>query len=262
MLLQLMRFSILDLVLLKYGTSDTNAFEPDGVDLRRMGALSYIGLRARAVGVELLVREERPKRCVIFTRKGTGITNLASLRGRSIAFGDQSSTIAFSAKYELAREGILGADLRQWDHIEGRKRFLENVYRVGLVQAMRTSLNDHALMVKAVTSGEFDAGVGRFEFVREHTGRDLQIIHEFSSPPNIWVAASRLGTNQLALLRSALLGIESVPSPFIKGHGQAPRLVELDDGYFEPMRVALRNEVARFEGDRRVSTQVMIQDDE
>ena len=255
------KVTALDLVLLKYGTTDTNAFGEGGVDLRRMGALSYIELKSRAVGVQLVAREERPKRCVIFARKSLGLTNLTSLRGRSIVFGDRASTIACSAKIELVRAGVTGADLGRWDHIEGRKQFLESVYRVGMMQAIMANLNDHGLMIKAVLSGEYDAGVGRYEFVREHMGRDVQILHEFESPPNAWVAATRLGTQHIATIQSALIGAESVPAPHTKGHTLVPKLVSVDDGYYESMRTALRNEVMRFDGKRHLRIQE-IQDDE
>lgn len=247
---QLGRPVVLDLRLLKFGSADVAEVIRGDVDLRRMGALSYVTLRQHSAEVRALARENRPKDCAIFVRRGSGIARLQDLAGRSIAFGKAHSTISCLAKVELVRAGVHGHQLAAWRHLDNRQAYLERLHRVGLRAAIASNTHGHAEVIAAVRRGEFDAGVARREFVQDFAGADLMIIHEFASLPNVWVAVGQRGAELARPLQVALIGAESVAGGESGDDPVLLRLVAADEAGFAPLRRALADEVPRFEGNQ------------
>jgi hypothetical protein len=113
-------------------------------------------------------------------------------------------------------------------------------------------LHSHAEVIRAIQRGEFDAGVAREGFVQDLVYRDFDIIHRFNSTPNVWVAGRELNSNVLNALRAALVDSSTLRLRGGMGRLVPTRFAPVDETYFESMRRALTNEVARFEGARRV----------
>lgn len=243
---------VFDLRLLKYSSIEPGVPAAGDLALRRMGALSYVLLRERGDNVRVLARDDRPKGCAIFARRGEGIARLSDLAGRSFAFGKSHSTISGLAKVELVRAGITGSRLSAWRHFDDRKAYLERLHRVGLRRAMAERTHGHAAVIAAVRRGEFDAGVARREFVRDFAGSELVILHEFDAPANVWVGAGGLPAEMVHPLQAALVGAESVPLPEAGDGRVLLRLVPATEEHFEPLRRAFADEIRRFEGDRPV----------
>lgn len=120
------------------------------VDLGSCGPVPYIDAHEK-YGVFPLLRGLTRKgkdfyRSIIFTRKGSPVTQIAGLRSRSFAFGQRLSTAGFVMPlYYLASEGICLKDLSRYSH-----------------------LKHHDLVVKAVLRGEYDGGASKDIVVKRY----------------------------------------------------------------------------------------------
>jgi ABC-type phosphate/phosphonate transport system substrate-binding protein len=157
------------------------------VDLMRMDPASYVLLRKADPTLTPLVQEAfggRPELCgVIFARPGAGITRLADLRGKSIAFGNAYSAIGnYAAKAALLAVGLCAADLRSTNLFSGRG-------------------------MTAVREGEWDAGVVRLDEFAAMTnaGIRLQLVAQLRSPGYTWVATRKLEAAVAKAIRDQLL---------------------------------------------------------
>lgn len=108
------------------------------VDFMRVGSASYVLMKGTQPGISLLVAQEEPSECVIFTRADSGI-NLSQLRGKSFAFGDAKST---SGSY-LPKAYFLG---------------LADPIRASDLSPKSREFPSLDLVVEAVRKGECDAG--------------------------------------------------------------------------------------------------------
>ena len=241
----------IDLKVFKFNIVDADEISRGALTLRRMGALPYVNLKQNQPGLMAFARDDTEKNSAIFVRKGSGVTALGQLRGKSFAFGDENSTITFWAKFHLARAGVYGTNLARWSHLDSKRVYIERVHQFGLKHAASRVLHSHTEVIQAVRQGEYDAGVAREGYVQDFVHRDFDIIHRFNSTPNVWVAGRELNTNILNALRMALF--DSGTLRFRGGLGRAvpTRFVPVDETYFESMRQASTNEIVRFEGGRR-----------
>lgn len=243
-----------DLKAFKFNSVDPEEIVRGALAIRRMGTLPYIHLKAQYPGLVALARDEAEKDCVIFVRKGLGIASLSQMRGRSFAFGDESSTITFWAKFHLARAGIFGTNLTRWEHLDSKQGYVTRVQQLGLKRAASRVLHSHSEVIQAVRQGEYDAGVAREGYVQDFVHRDFDIIHRFNSTPNVWVVGRGLDTNVLYALQRAMFDGGTLLLRGGMSRTVSTRFVPVDDSYFESMRQALTNEVAHFEGDRSVQS--------
>jgi serine/threonine protein kinase/ABC-type phosphate/phosphonate transport system substrate-binding protein len=243
---------LIDLMLFKPQGGKVESLIRGDSDLKRMGALPYLVAKSIEPGLIPLAIDSEPKQAAIFVRKDSGITNLAQLVGKSLAFGDDDATISFQAKAELARAGILGSDLSRWEHLQ-RKGSATNLAAKVSRPGMPSS---HARAIIAVRNGGFDAGVGRLEYVQDFTKRELMIIHRFQSNPNFWVGSDELEPKQIRAIRQALteepLQIAGGPENTMAKN----RFLPMDDHYFDSIHATMTNEVARFEGNRPVQSRL------
>jgi len=102
------------------------------VDFMRLGPASYVLMKQKRDGVSLLVAEENPIQCKIFTRANSGIETLKELKGKRFAFGDPESTFGtILAKAALWRAGIRARDLSTNSHFPSHDKVAEAVLSNG-----------------------------------------------------------------------------------------------------------------------------------
>jgi serine/threonine protein kinase len=246
---------LIDLMLFKPRGGKVESLIRGDSDLKRMGALPYLVAQAIEPGLTPLAIDAEPKQAAVFVRKDSAITNLAQLVGKSLAFGDDDATISFQAKVELTKAGILGSNLARWEHLQ-RTRYRTNLSGKTDVVPAANMPSSHARAIVAVRNSEFDAGVGRLEYVQDFTKRELRIIHRFQSCPNFWVASDELNSKEIAAIRQALT---EEPVQIAGGPPTSEpttHFVAMDDHYFDSIRAAMTNEVARFEGDHPIQSRL------
>jgi serine/threonine protein kinase/ABC-type phosphate/phosphonate transport system substrate-binding protein len=247
---------LIDMMLFKPQGGKVESLIRGDCDLKRMGALPYFNAKAIDSRLTPIARDAEEKEGVIYVRKNSDIVNLSQLVGKRLAFGDDDATISFQAKVELARAGILGTNLH-WEHlirkgsaIRRKRGTSDHVERPGVG-------GSHVLAIKAVLAGDYDAGVGRLQYVQDFTKERLRILHRFKSSPNFWVASSAASNDVVRAIRQALT--EHGPTRFTVGPRATPgssRFVPIDDSYFDEARRAMTNEVAQFEGNRPVQSRL------
>ena len=247
------RPTLMDMMLFKPQGGKVESLIRGDSELKRMGVLPYFNAKAIEPRLVPIARDADEKEGVIYVLKSSDITNLSQLVGKRLAFGDDDATISFQAKVELARAGIVGTNL-QWEHL---------VRKGSANRAKQIQGGSHVLAIKAVLAGDYDAGVGRLQYVQDFTKERLRIIHRFKSSPNFWVASGAVSNNVVQAIRQALT--EHGPTRFTVGPKAAPgssRFVSIDDSYFDEARRAMTNEVARFEGNRPVQSRLGSQTEE
>jgi serine/threonine protein kinase/ABC-type phosphate/phosphonate transport system substrate-binding protein len=250
---------LIDLKLFKPGGGKVDSLLKGDTHFKRMGALPYLAAKAKDPSLVLVARDADEKEGVLFTRQGGGITNLSRIAGERVAFGDEDATISFQAKVELVHGGIVGTNLAAWEHLR-RKRRLGHGMDASTNEDDRPEIpSSHARAIQAVRLGEYDVGVGRWEYVRDFTKQELQIIHRFFSSPNFWVASGKVAPKVVEAFRQALTGYG--PTQITVGPEQIKKIsaiVPADDDYFDGVRRAMTNEVRVFEGDRPVQSRLRI----
>jgi serine/threonine protein kinase len=252
---------LVDLKLFKFNTTkvleviSAQKGQVDHVDFAAVGAYAYVRAKAREPGISLIARESDPKPSVFFIQKGSGITNFTQFKGKRLAFGDLAATISFWAKVHLARNHIFGSEVA-WDHLNSKPAYLERLQREGLRNAARERSHSHAAGIVAVLSNKADIAVARREFVQDLTKDRLQIVFEYESTPQLWVASRKPEPSVTAAFRKAFIETKAIVLEGGANPRQITRLLPVEDSYFDPLRQVLTNEVARFEGDRPMQSRL------
>lgn len=179
------------LVIFKSYSEANDALVAGEVDFVRFGPASYVIAKQREPGVTLLAMEhkngERRFSGVIVVPSDSSIENLADLKGKRFAFGDENSTIGrYLAQAELAKAGIRARDLSHYEYL-GR----------------------HDLVAKAVSLGDFDAGS-----IKENTYKKLadegklRVLWKFDNVTKPWIARAGIDADLFDHLRQSLLSID------------------------------------------------------
>jgi len=153
-----------------------------------MGALSFLNARRVNPGLKAIAQVNTKKDAVIFARRDSSITGIAELCGHSFAFGDTNATLSLLAKVHLIEAGLCGADLSRYEHLDSHAVYQEQVRRGGSQD--EPDLSSHSEAIKAVLSGEFDAGAARVAAVATNLSHELIALKFFDSPPNVWVVST------------------------------------------------------------------------
>jgi phosphonate transport system substrate-binding protein len=163
------------------------------LDFMRMNAFQYVRAHAGNPKVRPLVRSSSDFDVVIFTRRGSGITNLSQLRGRSLAFGEQASTVSFVAKAYLADAGIHGEDLAFYKYAHELETDPHKQAQMDREYVEGGYIYSHNASIYAVLMGRLDAGVAlnnRFYLVHD-VRRELAVIKKFRDFGSPWVTGPR-----------------------------------------------------------------------
>jgi phosphonate transport system substrate-binding protein len=175
------------------------------VDFARLGPASYIVAKERSPKILLLACEghEGTKQFsgVIVVRNSSSFKTLADLKGKSMAFGDPTSTTGrYLAQAVLAKAGITAKDFANYDYL-GR----------------------HDKVIFAVASGAFDAGAANERtFEKYAKEKDLRELYRFPSPTQAWVAQPNLSPKLLKVLRETLLEMKGEGLEYIGRNGFLP----------------------------------------
>ncbi|MCG8547054.1 MAG: PhnD/SsuA/transferrin family substrate-binding protein [Alphaproteobacteria bacterium] len=162
------------------------------VDFARFGPASYIKANEWDPRIEILVLESRKGRKVfkgvICVADDSPIQNVAQLKGKTFAFGNERSTIGrYLAQLYLLRHDITASDLSHYEYL-GR----------------------HDAVGAAVGGGRFDAGALKESTFKKLVadGVPLRAIADFPNVTKPWIARGGLPDAFKALLRKALLSLD------------------------------------------------------
>ena len=103
----------------------------------------------------------QPTRCVIITKKDSGISKISELKGKTVAFAASKSTSGnLIPRYLLANSGVHLNDLRQY-----------------------VNFDYHDSVVKAILKGQYDAGSVRDSVARKYMKLGIETIAESEAIP-------------------------------------------------------------------------------
>lgn len=162
------------------------------VDMMRLGAASYVSAKAENASIGIIAMESiRGKKKfdgVIVVHQNSPIKTLEDLRGRSFAFGAETSTQGrFAPQLELALKRIYAKDFSRYEYL-GR----------------------HDAVAAAVGAGLFDAGALEETMFNKMAGSGTPIreLHRYSDATKAWVVRADFDRVMLANLRAAVLFIK------------------------------------------------------
>ncbi len=163
------------------------------VDFARLGAVSYVLGKNEQPALELLAMENSHGDVtfegLIVVRDDSDLVAVSDLKGRSIAFVSERSTLGrYFAQAYLAASGISAADLRDYDYV-----------------------GDHEGVGLAVWTRRYDAGAMNRRIFDKLVARGLKLraIGSFKNVTRAWVARAGLPAETAESLRQALLGIDA-----------------------------------------------------
>jgi len=166
------------------------------VDFSRFGPASYIEAKRINDSIEILAMENKNEQKVFFgiiaVHEDSDIQSMEDLRGRSFAFGDESSTIGrYLSQLYLENNGLRAGDLSSYKYL-GR----------------------HDIVGTAVGAGDFDAGA-----LNESTFKKLlakgEPIRELARFPNVtkpWIARKGLDPEVFLALQESLWELDDARS--------------------------------------------------
>lgn len=196
------------------------------LDIAYLGPVSYVSLRDSYGAMPLLARQAIKGKPVfhgkIFVRKDSPIQNLADLKGKQFAFGENHSTMSHLVpRYMLYQAGITV------DKLGGYK-----------------FVGDHVNVALGVLAGDFDAGAAKEDVYFNHESRGLRAIATSQPlPDHVFVASKKLPAHKVLKLREIMLRLDKDPrSPSIlqsitKG---VTALVPVQDRDYDSLRDVLK----------------------
>jgi len=243
---------LIDLRLYKSGTNSIHDSIRGTLDVQRLGALSYVLAKQSTPGLEPVVRERSQKEAVIFARKDAGISTLAEVAGKRVAFGQTNSSITFGAKVQLARAGIHSTDLKTYVHLSGVNTHPDDERPDGS-QDRDSETQAHKRVIQEVLLGRADVGEGprrNFEMWRYRRG-GLVPLHAYQVTPDVYVARPGFDPDIAAALRKVLVPLQSRKEKALLAKLNHNVVIEgfesVEDNDFDDIRSALSHEVAEFE---------------
>lgn len=173
-------------------------------DFGRLGPSSYLIVRERKAPMRLLVCESYRGTArfegALFVRDDSPIRELADIRGKRVAFGDETSTTGrYLPQAALVRAGIKAGDLAAYDYL-GR----------------------HDKVVLAVFSGIYEVGAANDRAIEKYADRGLRKIAKVTTPTEPWIVHSSLDPKLAGALRSALLAVDQEALRYLDRDGFLP----------------------------------------
>ncbi|MDH5692873.1 MAG: PhnD/SsuA/transferrin family substrate-binding protein [Gammaproteobacteria bacterium] len=199
------------------------------VDFSRFGPASYVEVKEKEPGVQLLVMESKNGKKqfngAIIVHSNSEINTISQLKGRSFAFGNKRSTIGrYLSQNFLVEHGIYANDLSAYDY-----------------------LDRHDQVGFAVAQGKFHAGA-----IKESTlellirkGQDLKAIATFKNVTKPWIARKGLEPRIFSALQNALLNFRDKDA--LKAINKDGFLSASDSDYHS-VRMAITNNKKFFTG--------------
>lgn len=192
------------------------------VDFARFGPASYISVRERNNGVQIIAMEsiggKKRFKGIIAVHAESSFQTLSDLKRQSFAFGDQLSTIGrYLAQSHLIDAGVTSHELSGYDYLERHDR-------VGA----------------AVGAGRFTAGALKQSTFDEmvEAGVPIKILYEFENVTKPWIAASDMGPEIRDAMRKAML---NTTDPAILSDIANDGFLDGSDADYDFIREAIRH---------------------
>jgi ABC-type phosphate/phosphonate transport system substrate-binding protein len=251
----LRRVVLIDLRLSKSEANAMRNVARGELDVERVGAFLYILSKQTTPELEPVARERGQKEAVIFASKDSGITNLAAVAGKRIAFGDTDSVLTFWAKVHLARAGIRASNLQSYVHLNGASRGRdEGPSGAKLSQDRDAETQAHKRVLQEVSLGRADVGEAprrHFEQARyKRHGLVPLLVYPITS--DVYVARPGLDPEIGRALRESLISFQGKQDQKFLGplgrNGSFEGFEPVMDRDFDDLRRAMEKELAEFEG--------------
>jgi serine/threonine protein kinase/ABC-type phosphate/phosphonate transport system substrate-binding protein len=193
---------LFDLLTFKRRADAVEALLTNGMDVMRVDPADYVLARAQNTNLFPLAKQvysgSPGLRAVLFTRANSGITNLAGLKGKTIALGEKDTALGdYLPRAALAAAGLRAADIQR----------MTNLNSVPAITAVRT--------------GDFDAGVAEWDdFInatnraaRLKLGPNLSILSGVTCPNYPWLATGKIDLKTAGALARRLLSLRDSEAP-------------------------------------------------
>ena len=209
----------IDLRIYRHYDSGEGALAKGEVDFMRLGPASYVETKYLNPRISLLLAQNGRVKGCIFVNAQTGIRSLADLKGKTMAFVDDSSTTGnYVPKVQLLKYGFTAQDLKIGD---------------------TNFLGSHDSVVKAVAARRYDAGAANAsvveDFIKENPGIRLRVLQEspeeFAGLP--WAAAAGLDPSVANAIRDGLLSIQDKGILKALGNNTSGFIAVRDENYDE-----------------------------
>lgn len=208
------------------------------VDVIQVPAQIYLLVQQKNPDVKVLVTmPSEGREGVIFCRADSGITNLAGLKGKSLAFSESNHVATILAKARLVEAGLCLSDF-------GRVHYANDVINEGLrVDVDELEMLDQggyssskSASMRGVLGGEFNAGVALdnsyFKMNAWNNFNVLARFHYYSKP---WVARAGLSPALVNALTEAMIELKEKrilePLPDTPDRSLQPYQVARDEDY-------------------------------
>ncbi|MBU2967457.1 PhnD/SsuA/transferrin family substrate-binding protein [Amphritea sp. 2_MG-2023] len=161
------------------------------VDFSRLGPASYIKAKSLQPDIHILALEAKNGQKlfsgVIAVGTNSSVSDIADLKGKRFAFGDERSTIGrYLAQQHLFEQQLRAGDLAYYEYL-GR----------------------HDKVGAAVASGQFDAGALKQSTYKRlvDNGAALRVLATFNNVTKPWIARAGLDEQIVSALKECLLEI-------------------------------------------------------
>lgn len=226
------------LKLFKRFNRDEASLASGEVDFMVLSPVDYMQAEEMAPGVTPIARGQAIREAVIFAHTNAGITTLAQLSGRTVAFPDPDLSITVWAKARLLAAGVLARNLRSYTNI------------VDQTSEGGEAIISPLITVNAVRSGQAEAGVtyrDRFERYKRYEHQGLVELDSFPETPNVLAARPEIDPRLAAALRHAIHLLEGKAGFDSLALDLPGEMLPVGEPYFEPLREALR-QARQFDG--------------
>lgn len=200
------------------------------VGFARLGGATYVFAKQAQPDLRLLAMEtkggEKMYYGAIVVRADSPLQRIEDLKGKTIAFPDERSTIGrYLSQHLLLRNGITARDLGAYAYL-GR----------------------HDLVGEAVAEGRFDAGALRQGTIKRMTakGHRLHPLAIFRTLTRPWVAHRALPEHVYLALRESLLSLRDAQIFSELAADDTDGFAPAEDADFDPMRVAIQRNAEFF----------------
>ncbi len=187
------------------------------VDFSRFGPASYINAKRQAPGLSVLAMESKKGAKVFYgiiaVHRDSPLQSVADLRGKSFAFGSDSSTIGrYLSQLHLSENGVRASDLSSYEYL-GR----------------------HDKVGEAVAAGLFDAGALKDTTFNKllKAGKPMRELARFPNVTKPWIAREGLPPRVRGALVDALLALND---PAVFGNLKITGFLGGGDGDYDTIR--------------------------
>ncbi|HLE40543.1 MAG TPA: phosphate/phosphite/phosphonate ABC transporter substrate-binding protein [Nitrospirota bacterium] len=190
------------------------------MDFAFIGPSLYVEARSKynVTPLAQIVNDGKPSFYgVIAVKKGSGISSIKELKGRTFTFGDRESTLTHIVPlYMLMDAGVQLADLKQYSFVGTHDNVALNVVR-----------------------GSFDAAGLQPDVAAKYKDQGLEVIARSADlPEHVFVAAKSLDAATMTKIQTALLVMDSTLLKGIKG--SVTGIQKFSDKDFDVLRKVMK----------------------